>query len=675
VSILVPGDYGSTDLTPDHGDYRIITFIRHHFQMADRVIGARSDRWNDVEDRYRAYIDLSSRNEQSGKLTYPWEETIVVPYSYALVQAIAAYLYTIFMAQVPLQQLQPASGDYVKAADRMELLLDHYARQMGASLLLYGWILDAVKYGIGITKTVWQTEINRIPQAVRRPVSLMGVSLGTTTQTVMREMTTYDGPKSWCTDPWMFYPDPRMPVARFQEGTFCGELQWVSWVYLKSLEKSDENPDGVYENVDDIPRWGYSQALSVYRQSRRLMAMGLPDLFQEPTYLQDRGFVLLEELWAKVIPSDLGLGPGKRPELWVFTCANRSKVIRKERVRDSHGKFPYSVWEYSPDMHSTQNPGMMEVVMPLQDFMDWLFNSHMENTRKALNNEFVVDPQRVYYDDIINPAPFRVIRLRPEYMGTNIQDAIFQLPVQDVTRNHLQDVQMMFDLMQRVSAALDALMGVPSARRKTASEATGTFQLAANRLKVLVQLMSTEGFVPWTKLQVALIQQWMTDPQMVKIVGPRQSADTQNLPDGSLIEVQPEDILGEFFFPIHDGSMPLDPVRTAETWQQIMTGMSKIPPLMAQYDIGKVFERAVRTVGVRNIEEFKIKAQVMPDGQVQQNVQRGNLVPAGPGGPAAGGPAGPGGMGGAAALGPFAGLASAGGGPPPSPNGAGGPPQ
>jgi hypothetical protein len=670
-NIEIPGSYGSIDLQPDSGDGRIITFIRHHFQMADRVIGARSDRWTSVEDRWRAYIVPEERSEQSGKLTYPWEETVIIPYTYALGQAITSYLYTIFMSQNPLQQLQPAAGDYVKAADRMELVLDHYARQMGAPLLLWGWLLDAVKYGLGITKTLWNTEVNRVPRSIRQPVSLMGIPIGSTTRTVMQDVKTYDGPKSWVTDPWCWYPDPRMPVARFQEGTFCGELQWVSWMYLKSLEKSPDNPDGVYERIDEIPRWGYSQALSIYRQSRRLMAMGLPDLFQEPTYLKDRGFVLLEELWARVIPSDLGLGPGSRPEMWVFTCANRQTIIRKERVRDSHSMFPYSVWEYSPDMHSTQNPGMGEIVMPLQDFCDWLFNSHMENTRKALNNEFIVDPQRIYVEDITNPAPYRIIRLRPEYMGTNVQDAIWQLPVQDVTRNHLQDVQMIFDLMQRVSAALDALMGVPSARRKTASEATGTFQLAANRLKVLVQLMSTEGFVPWTKMQVALLQQWMTDPLMVKIVGPRQMSDTQGMIEGTLLHVEPEDIQGEFFFPVHDGSMPIDPVRTSESWERIMGGMAKIPPLMQQYDIGKVFERAIRTLGVRNIEDFRVRPQIMPDQQVMQGVQRGNLIPAGAGSPS---PAGIGsaGAGGPAAFGPLAGLGGPNGGPtspPASPGG------
>src|SRR5262249_22070229 len=150
MAIVLPGDYGSINLEPDKGDGRIVTFIRHHFQMADRIIGARADRWNAVEDRYRAYVQPDERNKQSGKLQYPWEETVVIPYTYALAQAIAAYLYTIFMSQSPLQQLQPASGDYVKAADRMELVLDHYARQMGANLLLWGWILDAIKYGIGI---------------------------------------------------------------------------------------------------------------------------------------------------------------------------------------------------------------------------------------------------------------------------------------------------------------------------------------------------------------------------------------------------------------------------------------------------------------------------------------------------------------------------------------------
>lgn len=670
MSIGTPGAFehaegGAPISSTDESDGRIITMMRQYFSMADQVVGSRAVSWNRVEERYRAYVDPDERNPQSGNRSYPFEETVIIPYSYALVQALAAYLYTLYTAQNPILQVQPRGADDTRPADMMELLLDHYGRQMGSSLLLYGMILDALKYGMGGLKTLWEVRTERTRRRVRQPVTLAGIPLGMTTSEIEEDRITYDGPRSYLCDPWLTFPDPRVPLWRVQDGAFVGEVSWVSWIYLKSLERTDANPDGVYEGVDEIPKWGYSQAISVWRQSARSRVMGLPNWFDMPLYERDRGFVLLEELWARVVPGDLGLGPGKRPELWVFTCANRGKIIRKERADFAHGKYPHAFIESSPDFHSIQNPGTMEIMMPLQDLLDWMFNSHVENVRKALNDMFLVDPQRIFIQDLLSPAPMRIIRLRPEYFGTNVADAVQQLRVADVTGSHINDVQVIFDLMQRVSAALDALMGVPSSRRRTASEATGTFQLAANRMKVLAQLMSQMGIVPWAQQQVALIQQYMDRTEMVKILGQRQSADLAGLAEGTMIQVTPEDIQGEFLFPIHDGSMPLDPVRMSETWQKILEGMVKIPPLMQAYDIRKVFERGIRALGVRNMEDFKVTPKVMPDQEVMQRVQQGSLIPAGAGGGAAG--MGPGGMGGAPALGNLAGLLGApnGGGPPP----------
>jgi hypothetical protein len=621
---------------------KVIHFIRQLFDMADMSVSRKSQKWRDIEQRYRAFVDPMEVNDQSGKQTYPWDETVIIPYSYALLQAIVAYQYTLFTAQSPLKQIQDAHGDNPKGADMMELLIAHYDRMDRANLILYGALLDSHKYGIAAAKVLWEERWETRYQKVQTPVTLAGMNVGMTEETVKRHQKVFDGPSTTLCDPWLLSLDPRVAASNFQDGNFVGETIFTSWHGVKEMEE----PYGPYANVDDIPRWGYKDALSIARQSERLRVLGLTNYFDAFSIEFERGFVMLEQLWAKIIPSDLELGPGKRPEMWLFTLANRDTLIQAEPVdlpRPANQPFPFWVIESSPDMHSALNPGTFEILLPLQDFMDWLFNSHIENTRKALNDMFVVDPERVYVGDLLSPNPMKVIRLRPEFYGTDVRMAISQLQVTDVTKNHLQDVAMIFDLMQRVSAALDALMGVPSARRKTASEATGTFQLAANRLKVYAQLISAMGLTAWGEQQAALIQGLMQEPEFVQIIGQRKAAEFKQMAEGSVIKVSPDDIQGEWNFPIHDGSMPLDPLRTSETWEKALMAAAKIPEIAMQYDLGKIFERGLRALGVRDTEELKkpqpMNPKVMPDGQVQQNVQAGNLVPLTNGGPAArGGP-------------------------------------
>jgi hypothetical protein len=612
---------------------KIVTFVRQMFDMVDSVMAARTTNLRKVEQRYRSFIDPTEVNTNSNKRQYPWDDPIVVPYSYALIQAIVAYWYTLFTSQSPLKQVQDARGNNLRGADLMEMTIAYYDRINEANKLLYGALLDACKYGYGGGKTLWDERWETRRQKVRRPVSLLGMNLGMTEETIKKTEKTFDGPLTTLFDPWLMAFDPRVALADFQKGNFVGETIFTSWYGLKEHEE----PYGPYENLNEIPRWGYKDALAVTRQTNRLMALGLPNYYDVFANEHDRGFVMLEQLWARVIPSDFDLGPGDRPEMWLFTLANRQALIQAEPVDLPHNKFPYWVIESSPDMHSILNPGVFEIILPLQDVMDWLFNSRMQNVRKALNDMFVADPERVYIGDLLNPAPMKVIRLRPEYYGTDIRSAVQQLPVSDVTGSHMQDISMIFDLMQRISAALDALMGVPSARRRTATESAGTMQLAANRLKVYAQLISGSGLVAWGQQQAALLQEHMTEDLAIQIVGARRWPEFQQMAQGSVIHVSPSDIMGEWNFPVHDGSMPLDPVRMSETWEKVLAGAARIPEIAQQYDLGKIFERGLRALGIRDVDELKKVVgpggpglpgmRVMPDQEVQQRVTAGTLVP------------------------------------------------
>jgi hypothetical protein len=56
--------------------------------------------------------------------------------------------------------------------------------------------------------------------------------------------------------------------------------------------------------------------------------------------------------------------------------------------------------------------------------------------------------------------------------------------------------------------------------------------------------------------------------------------------------------------------------------------IAKVPELQQSFDIVKIFNHIARNSGAKNVSEFrKVNAGVMPDQQVQQAVQAGNIRP------------------------------------------------
>ena len=91
------------------------------------------------------------------------------------------------------------------------------------------------------------------------------------------------------------------------------------------------------------------------------------------------------------------------------------------------------------------------------------------------------------------------------------------------------------------------------------------------------------------------------------------------------LNVNPTDIQGFFDFVPVDGTMPIDRFAQANLWQQMLGSISKIPQIMATYDIPKIFGFVAQLSGIKNINSFRV--QIVPDGQMQQQAAAGNAVP------------------------------------------------
>ena len=202
-----------------------------------------------------------------------------------------------------------------------------------------------------------------------------------------------------------------------------------------------------------------------------------------------------------------------------------------------------------------------------------------------------------------------------------------QIPVQDVTRGHFNDVGGMLQIGERTLGINDQIMGVLASggSRKTATEVRTSTGFGVNRQKTITEYMSAHGFASHARKLLQTSQQFFNWEAKLRIVG-----DLSQAAGPKFMDVTPEAIAG-YFMPIPvDGTLPVDRMAQANLWKEVLMGATRLPPnVLAEYDFGKIFAWMASLGGLKNINQMKI--QVGDPAALQQMAAAGNIIPMRPG--------------------------------------------
>jgi len=618
---------------------RLKEMVRRRFDVSSRVMSQRYDRWNEADALLRGYVDFTKKDRDNVK-EHPYARDIIIPYSYAVQQIYLTYLMAVFTAKEPIFPIQGYGPEDSASAEAMEHVLSYQMDRADGSLMLYALFQDTLRYGVGACKALWETEqstvIRRVP--IPFPFSLF---MGPEKEERVR-VTGYEGSVLHPVDPFSLFPDPKTPLSQMMKyGEYIGHRVRRNFSYIRQKAR-----DGVYllENVEKIAKWtGQFDIGTESDQARRDEYLGVT-VSDEPADDKDRGTVWLEELFTHLVPNDWGLGPSEDLEVWALTVANRETLIRAKASSYTHGKLPYVLSSFGFDPHAFFGQSLSELMNGLQTAITWLYNSHMQNVRKGLNIEGVYDPSVLETEDLRTPQPGKWIRLKPEYYGAPnaVSNAWKQLAFEDVTSRHFQDMSYHLDMIQRITAATDPQAGVETETRRTLGEIQNVLAQSGRRLQLTSSLLAAQAVRPLGRLMIAMTQQLLTEPKWVRVLGnasPALLAKAQ----GGLIQIGPADVQGQFDLRVQDGTVPPDPSRFAETWKEIFVAVTQNPMILPafaqqgkQLRLDALFMKTVETMGVKNMEEFFEQMPppptVMPDQQVAQMAQAGNIAPIGSGG-------------------------------------------
>jgi hypothetical protein len=615
---IAPGVYH----IPVNGELhkKLISEFKFRMRMArDAQRDTREKAWKKAEDTFMAYVpetELDATRKKARDAGQPAYTTLAIPYSYAMLLTSHTYYTSVFLSRNPVMQMTGRHGESQNAETMVESLLDYQLQTGGGMPALFVWLLDVGKYGYGVLGHYWDKEVIPTTEYVEVNETFMGMPIPgkMKKELVTKESVGYVGNRLYNIRPQDAYFDPRYPIHRFQDGEFVIVFDRVG--YNKILKG---RADGRYYNTKAIPK-------KARGDSDRDMGSHLVKLPGETMSMSDGdadgktpAFVDLHEFYWEISPAELGLGSSRRPEKWVFTIAAEEVCISAMPLGLLHGKFPFDVIPYEVDGYSQFPRSMLEILEPTNTTMEWLLNSHFFNVRSALNNMFIGDPSRVNMKDVENPEPGKFIRLKPAAYGQDVRSMMAQFPVQDITRSNLNDMTLMGDLAQRVGGVSDNVMGMinPGGRR-TATEVRTSSSFSANRLKTACEWFSTVGWAPLAQKMLQSTQQLYDTERKYRIVGDLAQWGERYL------NVSPNDVQGFYDFVPVDGTMPVDRYAQANLWNQMFQTMSKMPQVMMQYDMAKLFGFVAQLAGLKNVTSFRI--QVQPDAVLQQQAQKGNMV-------------------------------------------------
>lgn len=608
-------------------------------QMSENNISGRYEDWDRSDEHVRLVIDLArkarraDKTEMTDKLEMPFERAVVVPMSLAVLQVRLTALMAIFFARDPVVQYDGRGPEDVRPAKVMEAVVAYDLAQMVATLALYTLFQDAEKYGIGVLYDTFESEPGWV---VTRP-RLDGIS-GVIQQILERMGFDFEPQRQWGTlrefnqwtsiDPFFFWPDPRVPLSRLQEGEFIGHRTYRSYMWL--VERSRQN-DGPYFNIE------FATKVAGRKQHERLTARDrfAKDRFgfKETADDKDKGFFAVDPIQIKLIPRDWGLSPVDKPQIWWFAMLEDSLVIRAHPSRYDHGKFTYAVAQPQFDEHSIFTPGTVENLDGIQRVMNWLVNSHVENIRRFLNDAMIYGPSFIEETDVLNPGPARHIRLTRkgeelvELGRLSMNQMITQLPIQDVTAAHLNAANVFFDMGQRMTGVNDPTMGQPTDTKRTLGEIERIIFSAGRRMATTAQLIDAQAVYPLSVRAAQNRQQFTTIEQYVKISGELVKEF------GERLLVNRSQLQGNFDYIPTSGLVQPDPARFAEVWVRILQALGRIPQVLQpgpdgrMIDLHAIVRETIRVLGVKNVNEFFIHVQ--PDALIQDGLDAGNMVPSG----------------------------------------------
>ncbi len=574
------------------------------------LISKRVDSWNQVERVMTAYISIDDEESLIKYNDSRKPVSIIFPYSFVVMETLLTYLVMAFLGN-PILKYEGVSPEDALGTMLLEKVIAHQCYRSKIGLSLHTFLRDCLIYGTGVGAPVWTKKMGY--KTVKNEWE----------GREFKEAIIYEGNKLDNIDPYLYLPDPSVPIQRIQDGEFTG---WVEPTNRMALMNREARGGGSIFNVKYLKDISL-QGSSIFKDDRsaRNDKTGVGQYTVIDTTIHNTVDVIW--MYIELVPSEWKLGDGTLPEKWLFGLANDEVVIQAKPLGLTHDMYPIITAAPDFDGYSVLPLARSEILSGMQEVLDFLFNSHVANVRKAINDMLIVDPYQVNIADLKDPNPGKIIRLRRPAWGKGVKDVVQQLQVNDITRNNIGDSSFILEWMQRIGGTDESLSGSLRSggpERLTKGEFQGTRTSAFSRIERMIKVIAMQAFQDLGYMMASHTQQLMSEETYVDITGRWQEELVSVFGNNAKAKVSPFDLLVDYDVKVTENDLSGGDL---SMWSQIYKTIAENQGLAQQFDMVRLFEFIAQLGGAKNISDFKVKPQVLPDEQVMNMAQQGKVVP------------------------------------------------
>lgn len=601
----IPGlkmDVQGEDLWPSDEDARAQTlaWAQAAFRDAESTRKELEERWLRYYKMYRSWGGKRAPND--------WKSRVWIPVSFYVIETIVPRL----VAQLPKMTVMPVGPEDRLGAEQMEFLLDYVTDQTDLYLELVKTFKDALIYGTGIVKTLYDEKYawNIYREPVMEPIvaniatgeydvdenpmmeeRVVGMQPTGEERLVREPILKYAGPAAEAVDIFDFFVSP--------EATSMEDASYVIHRVFRTRDHIEKMArQGNYRLPDEFDWKQFTSANNQIPASDRLSQVGL-GAGTSPQTAEGTKLIELHEIWTDEV---------------VLTTAGDDVLLRAEKNPFAHGEKPFVRILDHLVPHEFWGIGELEPLEGVQDTMNALWNTRIDNVKLVLNRMFAVSVDYLVDMADLQVRPGGVIRLRE---GVPIDQAVKGIDLGEVTSSSYTEAAEMERMSEKISGVSAYQMGTDSpALNRTATGVALISEQGNTRFAHKVRISELTGLRRLAKQFGIILQQYMPEQMYVRILGPGGQYLFQT--------VDAQSIQGAFDYNIEaESASQTESIRREQTLS-LFNMLSAFP----QVNVYRLIEDVLQTFGRKDVQSYMLPPEMASIQQMLMSMQpQGQLPP------------------------------------------------
>lgn len=596
----------------------IVAFVTELASASHNVLTSRHQTWKQIDDMVTMFVRPTFYEEALKQEDSKQPISIVLPMSFANLQIMMTFAVGTLLED-PILKFKPVDSKDVVGAYLHQELVNQQLLRNGCLLELHTAIRNCMCYGISPLVLFWDRQFKNV---TRRGNGMFDTGLTAMAGPIRERRLTFEGNRVAAADPYVMLLDLSAGTNNFQASRFFGFVETTNLYDL--LGREAEQDSGLF-NVKYLrggDKWNSKFSMFSERQKS-----------QSKNFAARNMMMPVDVVWmyVKIIPAELGMGDSRLPELWLVGIAGDNVVVYMDRLDLDHDMIPAVLMSPLTDGHSPLAISPIQTTAGAQVGIDFMWNNFMDNNARTTKSIFAVDPFIINLPDLVDPENGWLVRVRPSAQGLGkIDDGIRQIPIQNVTQENIGNIAVLREYMQYALGTNENLSGSYSSKKEriSSAETNASNTFSTSRLGYMVWVMSQQMLPNLGYMMASQNRQLMSDDMLQRAIGNLRSEIAADL------GLQESDVSTDML------TLDVDTDVVVQSKQypgavnmQALTNMTQLvmsnPALQGLFDLPRLVSHMFRHSGLPNVGDFmrRVNVQVMPDADVAQQAEAGNLVP------------------------------------------------